>query len=513
MNYSMTIGFLENEHWWGGAIVDGLAMPFCAGSHHKRELDHNNTYNQAAPFLLSDKGRFIWCEFAFEFIIDDNNIILTGSKGRPQIFEGYGDLRGAFLEAGRRFFPASEKAPPEEFFNGIQYNTWIELAYDQNQAGILDYARKIKETGMPSTGIIMIDCGWNEYNGRYEFSLAKFSDPKAMIDELHDLGFKVMLWNCPFISADTPEYRFARDNNLLVRDRSGNPSIKQWWDGFSAVLDFTNPQAAGWYEKQNRRLMDLYGVDGFKFDAGDAHFYSDDDVTFLPTDSNGQSEAWAMFGLSFDFNEFRASWKCGGQAIVQRLGDKDHAWSDNGMYCLVPSLLAQGIIGMPYTCPDMIGGGQYFDFIKKTDCLDQELFVRYAQCAALMPMMQFSAAPWRVLDERHFNLCKEAAWIHMEYAPLILELVENAKITGEPVIRYMEYVFPGQGLEKMIDQFMLGNDTLVAPVFHKGVQKRDVAFPEGIWVDRNGDAVTGGRTVTVDAPLEVLPIFRRMKQE
>lgn len=513
MHFTTKIDLLDNEYWWGGANDDGPVMPFYANCNHTRELDPNNTYNQAAPLLISNKGRYIWCESGFGFSFEGNEIILTGSKGKPQLFEGFENLRGAYMAASEKFFSASNIAPPKELFYGIQYNSWIELTYNQNQIDILEYARKIKETGMPCLGIFMIDCGWNDYYGKFEFSALKFSDPKSMVDELHSLGFKVMLWNCPFISADTYEYRYTRDKGYLVMDKNGNPSIKQWWDGFSAVLDFTNPDAAKWYKEQNKSLMDKYGIDGFKLDAGDALFYSDDDITHLPTDSNGQSEAWAMFGLCYEYNEYRTSWKCGGQALVQRLRDKDHTWDNNGVSSLVPSQIAQGIIGMAYTCPDMIGGGQFTDFEKKSNCLDQELFVRYAQCAALMPMMQFSAAPWRVLDDKHFELCKDAAWLHVKYAPEILKLVDHAKLTGEPIIRYMEYVFPNQGLETINDQFMLGNDILVAPVTLKGTIRRSVVLPKGQWSDMNNNIVDGGITINIDAPLNVLPIFKKYNNQ
>jgi alpha-glucosidase (family GH31 glycosyl hydrolase) len=510
MKYIEKIEIKENEYWWGGACDDGIVMPFYSGCDHSRDLDPNNTYNQAAPILLSNKGRFIWCESGFHLSFKGNEIIITGSKEKPQLYEGFKDLRGAFLEASQRFFPTSKIVPAKEFFDGIQYNTWIEFTYNQNQIGILEYARKIKETGMPCSGVFMIDCGWSDYYGKMDFAVSKFSDPKAMIDELHELGFKVMIWVCPFISADSPEYRYTRDLGYLVKDKNGNPSIKQWWDGFSAVLDFTNPEAANWFREQIQLVVDKYGVDGFKFDAGDAFFYSDEDVTYIPTDSNGQCKAWAMFGLNYEYNEYRAAWKCGGEALAQRLRDKDHAWDSNGVSSIVPCEISQGIIGSPYSCPDMIGGGQYVNFLENADHLDQELFVRYAQCAALMPMMQFSAAPWRVLDEKHFELCKKAASLHMEYVPVILELVEHARLTGEPIVRFMEYVFPNQGFENVTDQFMLGAEILVAPVVEKGAVTRTVIFPKGQWTDMDGNIFTGENSICVDAPLDVLPIFKKI---
>jgi len=91
--------------------------------------------------------------------------------------------------------------PPAEFYRVPQYNTWIELMYNQNQEGVLNYARGILANGLPA-GIIMIDDTWQEDYGKWNFHPGRFPAPKAMCDELHRLGFKVMLWICPFESMD-----------------------------------------------------------------------------------------------------------------------------------------------------------------------------------------------------------------------------------------------------------------------------------------------------------------------
>src|SRR5690606_28940538 len=109
--------------------------------------------------------------------------------------------------------------------------------------------------------------------------------------------------------------------------------------------------------------------------------------------------AWASIGLEFPVNEYRAGWKMGGQPLVQRLGDKDYSW--NAVQMLIPDMIAAGLLGYAYTCPDMIGGGQFAAFLNlKNDQFDQKLIVRSAQVHALMPMMQFSVAPWRILDSK-----------------------------------------------------------------------------------------------------------------
>ncbi len=101
----------------------------------------------------------------------------------------------------------------------------------------------------------------------------------------------------------------------------------------------------------------------------------------------------------------------GGEALVQRLGDKDYSWNAVGL--LIPDMIAAGLLGYAYACPDMIGGGQFASFLGVDQTkLDQELIVRSCQVHALMPMMQFSVAPWRILDEKHLAICRDYARLH-----------------------------------------------------------------------------------------------------
>ena len=501
---------LPGENWWGGASFDGVKMPFNEATHYERKLDPNGTMNQAAPLLLSDLGRYIWCDAGFDISVDDGVITLYCSKGEPKLHEGFQTLRGAYLAASSAHFPASGKRPPDEFFTAPQFNTWIEMTYFQEQKRIEKYADRLKAAGYHA-GVFMIDCGWSPYYGKWQFDKAKFPDPKKLIDKLHAYGFKVMLWTCPFITADTLEYRYLRDKGCLITDKYGNPAMLQWWDGFSAALDLTNPQAEEWYLAQNKKLMDEYGVDGFKMDAGDAWFYSEEHFTSKQADGNRHSELWAELALHYEYNELRACWKCGNQPLVQRQCDKLHRWGYNGVQALVPCALAQGIIGSAYVCPDMIGGGDYLDFsLERMKNIDSELFVRYAQNAALMPMMQFSAAPWRVLKKREREICLAMATLHENFADKILALAEESRQTGEPIVRYLEYVFPHCGLASCIDQFMLGTQILVAPVSEQGTVERKVVLPQGKWKYVDGTVFEGGQTVYVPAPIQTLPYFERV---
>lgn len=510
MKQTAIFEMLKNECWYGACAQSGFEMPFDEKSVHSVTLEPNTTPNQAAPVLVSNMGRFIWSDSGFDLDIKNGKITLSYIDGEPKMYEGYSNLKGAYKAAQEMFFAPSGKTPPKEFFAKPQYNTWIEIMYEQTQDKILTYAKGILDAGYPA-GVLMIDDCWSKYYGAWEFDPAHFSDPNGMIDELHKMGFKVMLWICPFVSADSKEFRYLESKGALVKDKNGDVSVKKWWNGFSAVLDFTSPEAVKWYSEVTGKLMSEYGVDGFKMDAGDGYFYSRDDVTYSPTTPNIQSELWAKAALNYDYNELRACWKNGGQPLVQRLADKGHNWGNDGVAALIPNELAQGIIGHAFTCPDMIGGGQFVDFLPGAVKFSEELFVRYAQIAALMPMMQFSASPWRVLSEENQKIVLNCAKLHEQFGEKIYALAQNAAKTGEPIVRYMEYVFPHSGMEHITDQFMLGDDVLIAPATKKDERARTVVFPEGVWTADDGKEYTGPASVEIDVPLNRLPYFVKKK--
>lgn len=501
-NFKFEIG--DGEYWYGLCARHGRQYPLSKNSDYSHDFRWNFTANQEAPLMLSSDGKYIWSEEPFKVTVKDGVLEIEG-KEDIEYCEGLSSLREAFLAVSAKHFPANGEYPPEDFIIKPQYNTWIELIYDQNQKDILKYAHDILDNGLPA-GIIMIDDNWNRYYGCWEFRKEAFPDPRAMCDELHSMGFSVMLWVCPFISPDSAEFRETRAKGLLVRDKDGRVVIREWWNGYSAILDLSNPDAEKWFCEKIDRLINEYGIDGVKLDAGDAQYYRDDDKTFGNVSAHTQTELWAKLGLKYRFNEFRACFKAAGLPLVQRLHDKLHNWPE-GVVPLIPDSLSQGILGYAFSCPDMIGGGAYTEFLPGSLNLDEELFVRYAQCSALLPMMQYSAAPWRILSAENAQYCIEAGKLHERFSGEILELVKHAAKTGEPIVRYMEYSFPHQGMAGITDQFMLGDRVLVAPVIEKGATTRTVTLPTGKWKYCDGTVYDGNTTVIVPAPINTLPYF------
>ena len=504
----LSIPLLSGERWWHGMVQDGIHMPF-GNRWFSLDLQDGLKGNQATPLLISNKGRGLWQEEAFAFTCNGEVLEVQASPESVRYFEGFYTLAGAYREAARRFFPASSTMPDLLNFAAPQYNTWIEMQYEPTQEKVIGYARQVLDQGLPA-GVLMIDDNWFEGNGDWHFHSGRFPHPGAMVQQLHQWGFRLMLWISPFISPDRKVYRELAEQKLLVRDTDGYPVIRRWWNGQSAVLDVTNPVAVQWLHERLDHLITTYGVDGFKFDAGDPEFYQTEDVTFAPTDARGFCEAWARIGLKYPFNEYRACWKLAGQPLIQRLRDKRHAWGREGLADLIPNGLAQGLAGYAFNCPDMIGGGEISSFTREDFQLDQELFVRTMQCSALFPILQFSVAPWRVLDETHLHHCLKAVRLRQTLVPEIIALAHHAAQTGEPILRPMSYVFPDGGFEEIKDQFLLGDTILVAPVLEQGARCRTVHFPPGRWIAEDGSTVVGPGSHEVAAPLDCLPWYRQV---
>ena len=92
--------------------------------------------------------------------------------------------------------------------------------------------------------------------------------------------------------------------------------------------------------------------------------------------------------------------------------------------------------------------------------------------------------------------------------PLFETLFDRAAKTGEPIVSPIEYVFPGEGFERIVDEFMLGDSILVAPMLESG-SSRKVVLPSGRWKADDGTLYEGG-SHDIMVPLDRLPYFERL---
>ncbi|ATL47649.1 glycoside hydrolase [Chitinophaga caeni] len=509
-----SIALAKAEYWYGGAVEYAYKTSFGHPT-FQFNLYGDVSNNQSSPILISNQGRWFWSEEPFMYRLTRDSLTISQLHGKLFSGKSGDNLSTAQAYVARRFFPTRNILPDTLLITAPQYNLWIELLDYPTQEGVMNYAKLLLQHHYPP-GVLMIDNRWESSHGTFEFDANTFPGPKEMMDSLHGMGFKVMLWTCPFISPDGKRYKELSSQKYLLLDNGADsklsyekayaPLMIHWWDGVSACLDLTNPAAMNWLKDQLDRLQSKYGVDGFKFDAGDPYFYTSKNLlSYQQVSPNEHCRLWATVGLSYPLNEYRAMWKMGGTPLVQRLSDKNHSWHDLQM--LIPNTLVQQLEGYTFTCPDMIGGGQAATFNDHTK-VNQQLFVRSAQCHALLPMMQFSAAPWRVLDKEHQEAVKKAVDLRMHYMPKILAAIKEGASTGKPVVRSLEYAFPGNDYAEIKDQFMLGNDIMVAPVVTEG-NYRKVIFPKGKWKYKN-KIIKGGTVKSFVVALDELLIFEKL---
>ncbi len=493
----------KNEYWYAGVVSRAADMPFHAESEFSFDLSAYNYENQVAPILLSNQGRCVRYVPA-PVRITGGEIQIEYCGATPSLDACGTTLREAYTFACKKYFLPDGKTPPAEFFGSPVFNDWMEIGYDQSQNRILEYADEIADSGYPCS-VLMIDDKWTDYYGTFLFSKDRFSDAPQMLKKLHASGMKVMLWESPFITPDSPEMRALAEKNALVREKGGDIAVRKWWNGFSAVLDFSSPVARDWLAEKNAHLLSM-GADGFKFDGGDICSYREDDITYGNVNAYGQCMAYSGFALQYKFNELRASADMGGRALVQRACDKAHGWGRGALADIVPGYIVQNLFGYWYASPDMIGGGS----IGSDKVVDEELVVRYAECAALMPVMQFSRCPWKMLRAENNKISRSYAKLHVSFGRYIYGLAQHAAKTGEPPARPLEFDYPGQGFEREMGSFMLGDDYLVSPVTEKGMTKKEIRLPLGRWQYVDGKVYDGGRSYVFDAPLNTLPYFKKL---
>ncbi|MCB2179552.1 glycoside hydrolase family 31 protein [bacterium] len=453
------------------------------------------------------------------------------------------------------------KTPPLSLFGAPVWTTWAQYKDEIDQATVLDFAHQIVESGYPFQ-VLEIDDRWQTQYGELAFDPVRFPDAKAMIEELHQLGFKVTTWIVPFLHPNSSTGQEAAEKGFVVRQPDGAPYLVRWWQGKAYLLDVTNPQAMSWFGVQLRLFQAQTGVDGFKFDGGEATFVPQDAVLHQSGDSrNHYSQAYTNWvAHNFSLCEVRTGWFNQKAPLLFRVWDLWSSWGrDNGLRSIIPATLQLSLTGYPFSFPDMIGGNGYFTFPKnklllglinkviipmmerrKQEALGDdgvgihasdapaftqqnpmfgwptaELMIRWTQLNALMPVMQFSIVPWQFGDECA-AICKQYAELHLEFTPLFEELANKAARNGEALIRPVFFLAPEDPQALACDdQFLVGDRLMVAPVLEKGKRSRDIYLPPGTWRDHWTGAHFPGSQVLKDyaAPLDVLPLFYRMGKD
>ena len=374
---------------------------------------------------------------------------------------------------------------------------------------IVDEAKLFREKKLPCDTLIYLGTdfspsGWNTHNGSFSFNRRVFDDPKAIFDELHQLGFKVVLHHA----------LLARDLRGTVKD----PCLPGKWD----------EEEAGCHWEMHRKTFSL-GVDGWWPDEGD------------PLDARARLVRNRLYyeGPQIDRpNERPYALHRNGHAGMQRYaaflwsGDVYSTWETLKTH--VPVAVNTGLSGIPLWGTD-IGG-----FVPTTD-FTGELYVRWFQFGAFNPLFRAHGRTWKLRLPWGWNtgsfepseiqnyrgaanpdpaelrnaavepICKKYLELRSRLMPYLYSAVRESCQTGMPIIRALFLHYPddpkaiGRG-----DEYLWGRDMLVAPVVEKGATSRSLYLPSGAWYDFwTRERLEGGREISRAVDLETTPLYVR----
>ncbi|GFS18948.1 alpha-glucosidase [Elysia marginata] len=432
------------------------------------------------------------------------------------------DISVLWKEMSKKYLPKPKLTPSEDLIRGPIWSTWARYKQYINQSKAIEFAEEILQNNM-SISQLEIDDDWTPFYGDFDFNATKFPEPAAMVNELLEKGIHTTLWMHPYVNRDAENYEILAQKGYFVRDYTDNkqPASVNWWRGNdSGIIDFTNTEAVDWYLKQTRRLQADYNISSFKFDGGEAtslgkKYALAKNLSSPNYFTTHYVEAACRADMTERRQEVRVAFRSQECHTMVRMLDRSSDWSHElGLLTLIPTALAYGLAGYPFVLPDMIGGNAYNGSdIDQSVLPERELYIRWLQATLFMPTLQFSVAPWDY--KKHpdtTSIVKKMLAIREKYVEDIIALMNQARDTGEPIVRPLWWTDPlDKEALRSESQFLLGNDLLVAPVLEKGQRKRDIYLPQGMWKDQvRGHIYQGKRWLRgFVAELDQVPYFTR----
>lgn len=478
--------------------------------------------NITVPYVASDKG--------FGVLFDDYNasslqlgdtILYSSDTPLPLSYcfiNGDGSLAGT--TQGYTQLTGRQPLPP---FWALGYIT-SKYGY-RTQAETLGVVDTLKRRGYPVDGVVL-DLYWygSETDmGRLEWNKEQFPDHKGMLAELKEKGVNTVIISQPYINkiGAIDNYNMLAAAGMLAKDSKGEVHDVHTWVGDAGMLDVSNPRTREWLWTRYRDLT-LDGVEGWWGDLGEPEVHP---LTIVH--DNGQTASqyhnvygneWSRLlyeGFRKDFPERRLMLLMrGGTAGLQRYSvfpwstDVSRSWG--GFEPQVRIMLNAGLSGLGYMSSDL--GGFAVDQKKP---LDSELYLRWLQMGAFTPTFrthaQLKPEPYHYPDIEAD--AKRFIKMRYEWLPYNYTLAYENASQGLPLARPLN--FSGdeadRALDNIGDEYLWGDNVLVAPVMKQGARSRKVVFPSGEWICWNNPALryAGGTTATVKAPLGQLPLFVR----
>lgn len=498
------------------------------------ELAQKNT-QASVPYLVSSKGYgLLWNNPAIGRATLGANVTEFTAESTRQIdyWINAADTPAALVE---QYTELTGRVPmmPEWAMGFWQ----CKLRY-QTQDEVLTIARRYKELNIPLSVIVIDFFHWTQ-QGDWRFDPEYFPDPKAMIDELHKMGVRVMVSIWPTVDRASVNYEEMKERDLLIRtDRGLNVTMECW--GMECFIDPTNPETREFVWQKAMENYRTLGVDLFWLDEAEPEYTVQDFDIYRYYDgpalecaneyparySQTFFDGMKKEGIENPLNLVRCAW-AGSQRYGALVWSGDVPSTFTYLRYQLTAGLNMGLAGIAWWTAD-IGG---FHGANVHDPAFHELLMRWFQFGAFCPVMRLHGdrdPHYKPLGTTGGGKVASGAdneiWSYtpeiqdmMSYYILLREsmkgymttVMEEAHEKGTPVMKPLFYDYPAdKTCWEIADEFLFGHDLLVAPVLYAGERTRTLYLPEGRWCEyETGKVYDGGCTITVDAPINRVPLF------
>lgn len=374
--------------------------------------------------------------------------------------------------------------------------------------------------------LFQLSSGYTSINGKryvFHWNRDKFPDPRQVARRYQEAGAHLAANIKPALLRDHPRYDEARD--LFVQGNDG-PDLQMFWDDHGSNLDFTNPATIAWWRRNVREQLLEMGIettwnDNNEFEVWDEAAHCNGFGHALPMRAIRPVHSLLMVQASASEQEIFAPEER--QYVITRSGLPGmqryaETWSGDN-YSSWRTLRFNTLMGLGMSVSGMLRVGHDvggFSGLKPSP----ELFTRWVQNGALHPRFTIHSwhddgtvnEPWMYPEQ----LPAVRATMRLRYRllPYLAHLSWRAHVADEPIIKPLAWGFPDdEAAWGEHTDFLLGDELLVASVVTKGEREHRVYLPWGNdgWYefDRPGRYFAPGQWVTLDAPLDRLPVLVR----
>ncbi len=411
----------------------------------------------------------------------------------------------------------------------------------RTQEEVLSVARQYQKEGIKIDRIVIDFFHWT-LQGDWKFDEKYWPDPKAMVDELHEMGIKVIVSVWPSVDRKSENFGPMTERGLLIRTERGAAQTYDY-QGDCVEIDPFNPETRDYVWNVCKKNYYDYGIDAFWLDNSEPDYgvYDFENYRYFSGPALAVSNLYPqLYSRAFYdgmrkenrgpvVNLLRCAW-AGSQKYGNVIWSGDVPSTFEAFADQLQCGLNMGLAGIPWWTTDI--GGFMTDDVNDPDF--RQLLIRWYQFAVYSPVLRMHGdrGPYNIppLDDRdwgggylhtgqpnelwsygedNYVIMKKYYGIRIGMHEYIKKLFEEAHTNGSPLLPAMFYEFPDdERCWELQDQYMFGEKYLVAPILRLNEWKRDVYLPAGKWkLTSTEEIFEGGRTISVDAPIDYMPVL------